>query len=203
MDDGSDQGEVFRIRGNSLTVGRTVGEIQIPNDRDLSGQHARVELVAGPKQPRRFRLVDLDSTNGTFVRVHQALLTDGTDLILGAHRYRWSVDVPDHGTLTRMDHEDHPSWQFSKNATHYIGRTLPKPRDGHSSVEPVIELLDDPFLDSTHARIEFMPQQALWMMTNVESQNGVWCRIQTTWLNGKTEFRCGEQRFRFQFESPV
>lgn len=35
------------------------------SDRFVSGVHARIEAVGGP--PRRFRILDLDSTNGTFV----------------------------------------------------------------------------------------------------------------------------------------
>ncbi|WP_108124389.1 FHA domain-containing protein [Saccharospirillum mangrovi] len=56
------------LSGQDLTIGRAAdSDIQV-EDRAVSGQHARIEWVkADNDQGGFYQLVDLDSTNGTFL----------------------------------------------------------------------------------------------------------------------------------------
>ena len=58
-------GSAFPLLGDSITLGRERGEINFPDDGYVSGLHARVTLRAG-----RVFLVDLGSSNGTFMKVN-------------------------------------------------------------------------------------------------------------------------------------
>lgn len=58
-------GAAFPLLGESCTLGRERGEINFPDDGYVSGLHARVTLRDG-----RVFLIDLGSSNGTFVKVN-------------------------------------------------------------------------------------------------------------------------------------
>ena len=88
LDDGSmEQGEDVRLRRERLAIGRTSGDVQIPNDSAISGAHA--EICRTPwRGGFQWHLHDLDSVNGTFVRCIRAVLHANAILILGARRFR-------------------------------------------------------------------------------------------------------------------
>ena len=88
LDDGEEEGEILRIRRESFIIGRVQGDLVIPHDGNISGKHA--EIV------RRFEagqwhwyLRDLQSTNGTFVRVAGGILRDGQEVMIGRSCYRF------------------------------------------------------------------------------------------------------------------
>ena len=85
-DDGRDEGEFIRIRGESLTIGRANADVLIAHDSQISSTHARISrrLVQGSYH---WFLTDLNSTNGTFIRVAKVTLADGQFILLGSHRY--------------------------------------------------------------------------------------------------------------------
>lgn len=94
LDDGSrDEGETIRVRDSRLTIGREKGDLTIPFDADISGQHAELRCQ---KQKGRFRwfLIDRKSTNGTFVRAFRASLSRETELIIGGRRYLFQLPEP-------------------------------------------------------------------------------------------------------------
>ncbi|MDB4968724.1 MAG: domain containing protein [Myxococcales bacterium] len=84
---GRDQdGSAFPLFGDSVTLGRERGDILFPEDGYVSGQHARVELRDG-----RFYLCDLDSSNGTFVRVRgERAVKAGGSILMGQQLFRIS-----------------------------------------------------------------------------------------------------------------
>jgi pSer/pThr/pTyr-binding forkhead associated (FHA) protein len=84
---GRDQdGSAFPLFGDSVTLGRERGDILFPEDGYVSGQHARVELRDG-----RFFLRDLDSSNGTFVRVRgERAVKPGAAILMGQQLFRIS-----------------------------------------------------------------------------------------------------------------
>ncbi|PDV98106.1 FHA domain-containing protein [Candidatus Chloroploca asiatica] len=66
VSDGARHGEMFRLIGKSLTIGRADDcEIQL-EDRAISRQHAKVRLE-GSNETTRYMLHDLATDNGTFV----------------------------------------------------------------------------------------------------------------------------------------
>ena len=84
---GRDQeGSAFPLFGDSVTLGRERGDILFPEDGYVSGQHARVELRDG-----RVFLADLDSSNGTFVRVRgERAVKAGGAILMGQQLFRIS-----------------------------------------------------------------------------------------------------------------
>ena len=88
LDDGSvDEGEQIRIRKDSFVIGRSSGDLVIPNDTTVSGRHAEIRLTTSRGQ-RQWMLHNLESVNGTFVRVSTANLVDDAIIILGSRRFR-------------------------------------------------------------------------------------------------------------------
>lgn len=61
---GGDIGMIFRAPSEEVTMGREGNDINFPDDPFISGQHARVMITADG-----YSLADMDSKNGTFLRV--------------------------------------------------------------------------------------------------------------------------------------
>jgi pSer/pThr/pTyr-binding forkhead associated (FHA) protein len=57
-------GMVVCARSNALQIGREGGDLNFPTDLFMSGSHCRIEEVQG-----KFALTDLNSRNGTYVRL--------------------------------------------------------------------------------------------------------------------------------------
>ena len=70
-------GNVYRIDQNNVTIGRTDAEILIKNDPYASSLHA--EII--PKHPE-IRLVDKDSSNGTYAKIKRGHELNRNDIIL-------------------------------------------------------------------------------------------------------------------------
>ena len=84
---GRDQdGSAFPLFGDAVTLGRERGDILFPEDGYVSGQHARVSLRDG-----RVYLEDLNSSNGTFVRVRgERAVGPGAAILMGQQLFRIS-----------------------------------------------------------------------------------------------------------------
>lgn len=68
-----------------LTIGRDEGDVRLPNDDYLSGTHARIS-----RDGERYVLHDLDSTNGTFVRLRSEIpLRPGDYVMVGDQVFRF------------------------------------------------------------------------------------------------------------------
>lgn len=212
LDDGlRDRGEEFRLRGERTVIGRTNGDILVPHDTGISGQHAEIvrETVDGEY---RWSIRDLESRNGTFVRIARARLSHGQQILIGAQRFRF--DAGD------SDEESDPS-EADPHATEpleVIDIPEPVPQlpalvelgpDGEGDRFPLdqpatiiggdaeqcaIPLPDDPFVSAVHCRI-FRDDRNRWTIENRDSFNGVWLRIDSTAIVGTAEFQLGEQRF--------
>lgn len=82
---GGAEGMVQCAREISVIIGREEADMNFPLDVFMSGNHARVEMT-GKDQ---FKLVDLDSRNGTFVRIRdEQVLGHGDYLFLGKQLLR-------------------------------------------------------------------------------------------------------------------
>lgn len=82
---GAQVGRRYLLNENSLVLGRRPerAELVVPNDPQISSVHCRIER--GP-QPDSWQIVDLASTNGTFVagqKITTASLQDGDRIHLG------------------------------------------------------------------------------------------------------------------------
>jgi pSer/pThr/pTyr-binding forkhead associated (FHA) protein len=67
---GRDQGKCFELRGSSLTIGRDRGNAIQLSDSEVSRNHAEIRA-----DDDGFLLVDLASSNGSFVNAEQVTRT--------------------------------------------------------------------------------------------------------------------------------
>jgi pSer/pThr/pTyr-binding forkhead associated (FHA) protein len=215
LDDGRDEGEWVRVRSDRLTIGRTEGDIVIPHDAMISGRHA--ELTRQLDQGRfRWHLTDLQSTNGTYVRVNNAPLKHQQELLLGSRRYRFDA-VPQGVALAAAGEtgEEKPSgtrgWQNLAPTTLFPSlieltpqgegpRLLLTKADqtvGRQAGTCAIVLANDPLVSPQHARI-YRDAKDRWHIENTRSLNGIWLRIDRMPLDSACQFQLGEQRFLFK-----
>lgn len=217
-DDGVESGEVIRVRSDSMTIGRSSADVVIPHDSQISSTHARISrrLVAGAYQ---WFLTDLDSTNGTFIRVAKVSLVDRQLVLLGSHRYQFRA-----AQMPAAPPEPEPEgrnqtrgWQqlsatdisrltaalvrLNLDATEHSYRL---DRDelliGKSADACQIVVVDDPAVSKIHARVR-RGSDGRFVLENANSRNGVWVGIQEQRLHKTAHFQLGEQRFRLRVPS--
>lgn len=183
FDDNQKSYEMFRMRGDRMIIGRDDGDVIISHDKLMSGRHA--ELV------RRFEdgkyvwhLYDLQSRNGSFVKIDFIRLKDGDELILGAATYTFEESRQSSPRLIEMASRRPRQVKF-KQKEFWIGRDLEL---------CVPALADDHLLDEKHVRVQFAKER--WCVMASSSRNGVWARIDKVQLSNGTKFQLGEQRFQ-------
>lgn len=100
------------LNGQDLTIGRAAdNDIQV-EDRAVSGRHARIEWVkADNDQGGFYQLVDLDSTNGTFLNEHRlsepVVLRHDDSLRIGFVTFRY---LDEHAQDFEQTAKIHKSW---------------------------------------------------------------------------------------------
>jgi pSer/pThr/pTyr-binding forkhead associated (FHA) protein len=83
--EGGGLGEIFPLRDGENTIGREAGEVTFPSDRYVSARHARIDVSGGGAAT----LVDVGSSNGTFVKISGAIeLALGDQLLVGGQLLR-------------------------------------------------------------------------------------------------------------------
>lgn len=208
LDDGSmEQGEEVRLRRERFSIGRTSGDVQIPNDTSISGAHAEIRRTPW-KGGFQWHLHDLDSVNGTFVRCVRAVLHENAILILGTRRFRLRNPLkPGSMPLMTRDtnlldgrHIPDAVWPVLAEASAKPGAVEFSLRSdklviGRAGGGADIEL-DDPLLANRHAELKRM-RDGTWMIVAETTRNGIWVSISAVGLTPWSFFRCGEQRFRF------
>lgn len=214
FDDGSaDNGETFRLRKSRTTIGRSSSDVQIPHDPDISATHA--EIVRREQDGgHQWHLVDLNSTNGVFVRTNRVVLRNGRELLLGGRRFVF-ICQDTIGTTDATDSMQNRSTQkqtaaalgqLGKLGARLVEQTSGRPGREFSLSDSKVLIgrdagqcdfsLDDPFLDNIHAQL-FQDKQKRWVIKDQKSLNGVWVRMPNKMLDPGTEFLLGGQRFRF------
>jgi pSer/pThr/pTyr-binding forkhead associated (FHA) protein len=77
-------GSAFPLFGDAIVLGRERGDILFPEDGYVSGTHARISLRDGS-----VFLVDLGSSNGTFLRLrHERTVATGSFILMGQQLFR-------------------------------------------------------------------------------------------------------------------
>lgn len=207
IDDGStEDGEQIRIRKDSFVIGRSSGDLTIPNDSTLSSRHAEIRLTTMRGQ-REWTLHNLESVNGTFVRVGTATLAYDTIVILGSRRFRLQKPSADESNTTAddtlpIDHQSGvrslaPVLIESSGKPNCLRFPLQSPRVtiGRRGSGCDIQL-DDPLVASLHAELVADPH-GTWKLIAKKSRNGIWVKTEATPLMSNCFFQCGEQRFKF------
>jgi pSer/pThr/pTyr-binding forkhead associated (FHA) protein len=200
---------------DDLLIGRTEGQVRVPDDRFLSSRHATLVRTGG-----RYVLRDLGSRNGTYVRIREpAELGAGDHVMMGSQVFRL-----DHQAGGRASYID----EGPAGATRVIGadagrvagvqlvRILEGGVEGERIVLPRTGLTvgrtrgdlvypDDPLLSGMHGAFEAAPgggSGGNGPHVRVEdrgSRNGVLLRIRSDWpLRFGDVFAVGRQVFRFE-----
>lgn len=215
LDDGSTtDGEWFRLRSGTLTVGRTQGDILLPHDSMVSSQHLEISLRQTDGR-YRVALRDLESRNGSFVRAARVILRDGQEMLIGGRRYVFSAggaaavgantEVADAGA-TR-------GWRAGPAAD--LAKLLPALQEvvvdetaearryplhndeqfiGSDPQACAVVLPEDPFVSRVHARIQRDDARGRWVIENQKSLNGLWFKFTDIALDATGEVQIGEQR---------
>jgi pSer/pThr/pTyr-binding forkhead associated (FHA) protein len=208
LDDGSlEEGEDVRLRCERFSIGRTSGDVQLPNDASISGAHAEIRRTPW-RGGFQWHLHDLESVNGTFVRCVRAVLHQNAILILGARRFRLRnplkpnsmAAVGHHTNLMDGAHIPETVWPVLVEASTKPGAVEFSLRSdrlviGRAGGGADIEL-DDPLLANRHAELKRL-RDGTWMISAETTRNGIWVSISAVGLTPYCFFRCGEQRFRF------
>jgi pSer/pThr/pTyr-binding forkhead associated (FHA) protein len=213
LDDGQLDGEWVRIRTAKFVIGRAEGDLAIPHDTLMSSRHAVLFRQAEGGRTRWY-LTDLQSTNGTYVRVGKALLKPGQELLLGSRRYRfeapggagptapvagatgaaaprgtqgWEVAVPAGTTpsLVELASRGEGPRFLLNGPEHWIGR---------DPSQCGVVLANDPTVSPRHARLS-CDARGRWFLENARSLNGTWVRLDRIPIDGTGQFMLGEQRF--------
>jgi pSer/pThr/pTyr-binding forkhead associated (FHA) protein len=213
LDDGDDDGEAVRIRKESFTIGRVQGDLVIPHDGNMSGRHAEIlrRFEGGRWQ---WYLRDLQSTNGTFVRVSGGLLRDGQEILIGGSCFRFeSSHIDEAAEATSAPGAVAATRKFvGGSVAQFAAQMNPTliaiTADGGEKRYPLDRpelwvgrdralcsiVLEDPLVSPRHARL-FRDPKGKWMIQNNRSQNGLWMRVTEVSLEKGGQFQCGEQRF--------
>jgi len=86
--EGGEVGETFGVRPQETVIGRVDGDIKFPHDGYMSSRHARILQRNG-----RFFLIDNNSRNGTFVKIHQEVeLHPGDVILIGKQLFRFESE---------------------------------------------------------------------------------------------------------------
>ena len=212
FDNGADDGETVRVRGERFVIGRSEGDLLLPHDGQVSGRHAELVRHHNDDGSWDWVLTDLGSTNGTFVRAGSAVLKDGQELLIGRTRYRFDAGMtaptPDgdapalpRTTVTWDSDAGPPLPSLVELLPSGVGARLPLLESeywaGADRTACAIVPTDDPFVSPRHARLT-RDAKGRWHIANNKSVNGVWLRVEQMELASSCQFQIGEQRFSFK-----
>lgn len=213
FDDGLSSGEVVRIRQDCMVIGREEGDVRIPFDLAMSRQHAQLTCHFNEGKCR-WVFKDLQSTNGSFVRVYRARLSADMELAIGTRRYLFKLapQAPASSPSSPMGtvvFGDSSGIQASADGACLVevatngmsSRTIAIERQrvkvGADPQRCEAAIDEDSYVNPVHAEI-YRDERGHWMIDDLESRNGVWIRVKQLTLTQQAEFQLGQQRFLFQ-----
>lgn len=208
--DGTD-GQAYSLRGRSTDLGRTEGDILLGEDPYLSDRHARF-VTDGT----RWRVRDLDSTNGVYLRLRQPTeLQDGDMILLGQQVLRFErltqFEVPlgpasREGVLIFGTPEVPRVARLAQYTTEGIHRnTFYLYRDetmlGRENGDMVFP--DDPFMSRRHAELRIDRTAQTFTLRDMGSSNGTSVRVrgEVSLVNGD-HIRVGRHLLRLDVQLP-
>lgn len=220
-DDGENTGEVFRLRSDRFIIGRTEGDLQLPDDEQISSRHvALTRQVMGGQS--RWVVTDLQSRNGLFVRVGKAPLVHQSEVLIGNGRYRLELHqqaVAETAAFDNLDLRQSSSTRAFDNsvpigsaiftevlANGVGGRVVLSGERYWIGSDPSCEICrpNDSFVSGKHACLS-RSVRGTWMLQHNQTLNGIWLRMPQVVLEQgkKCEFQIGEQRFRLRYGVPL
>jgi pSer/pThr/pTyr-binding forkhead associated (FHA) protein len=206
LKDGS-EGRSIPLAEKDADIGGSEGDITFPDDPYISPRHARVMCRTGTYSVR-----DLDSVNGVYVRLRDAVeLKDRDMLLVGQQVLRFEVladgeqplgpafqqGVMVFGTpeVARFARLVQYTTEGVTRDVHYLFRdeTVIGRENGD------IVFTDDPFLSRRHAAIRVDHAGRRFVLNDLGSSNGTALRIRGEHvLKDADQFRIGRHLFRFE-----
>jgi pSer/pThr/pTyr-binding forkhead associated (FHA) protein len=204
---------------DQLDLGRSEGDVVIPEDRYLSERHARISRRPGGDRGDLV-LRDLGSVNGIYLRIGNALGGDGRvevvlrdqDLFLVGQQVLKFEAVKDgedglgpasqHGALLFGTPQAPRFARLSQRTVEGVARDVFHIRKvetvlGRESGD--IVFTDDPFLSRRHAVLKFDRDQSRFLLADLGSSNGTFVQIHgDVALKSGDQFRVGQQLFRVE-----
>jgi len=202
--DGSSQGHEIPVFQDQFIIGREDADLTIPHDTLISKRHAALRRSKA-NDPAGWVLEDLQSTNGTFASIEQAILQNGQEALLGSRRYRFDLPAVPAATT---DRKQTGVWRLptTEEASLPVLTEVNEGQDGRrhelsatevtigsDSAASQISITDDPFLSPQHASIA-QDSRGRWVLKPISALNGVWVRIRSTQITKNGLFQIGEQR---------
>lgn len=196
---------------DDILIGRTTGQVQVPDDGFLSSRHATV-VREGP----RYVLRDLGSRNGTYVRIREPVeLAGGDHVMMGSQVFRVDYDgppAPHHGALSDPGATRLFGAEPVRAAGPQLVRILEGGVEGERILVPGREVVvgrtkgdlvypEDGLLSGTHASFEPASDgdRERLRVRDRGSRNGVLLRLRSDWpLRFGDVFSAGRQVFRFE-----
>ncbi len=210
-DDDGEYGHWIRVYGDRFVIGRGEGDLIIPHDPGMSQRHA--ELVRERGEGRWvWRLRDLQSTNGSFVRIDHSTLHDGQVLLIGSGRYQFK-GVAQGGKLAQATGQPAktmmvPTYRPEDFTPMLVRLAIDGEEDEKMFLTPGEQWIgtadscqlrgrggaEDLLLDARHARI-YQTGREQWEIQDAGSNNGTWTMISEVVIDDSIQFQLGEQRF--------
>lgn len=204
------EGESFPFRGETITVGRTHGDILFPEDPFLSPVHVRITRVGDGIQ-----LTDPGSTNGVYLRIATVAPVYPGDMFMIGHQLlrldqldSQAQEHPPGVDGTRLFGTPlQPAWgrvsQLGRGGVagdhmYLRGSRVSFGREGGDLVFP-----NDPFVSREHARLrlEINGQAMTVFLEDVGSANGTYVRIRgAAEIAAGDTFRVGDQILKLRLD---
>lgn len=204
------EGESFPFSGESITVGRTHGDILFPEDPFLSPVHVRLNRAADG-----ILLTDSGSTNGVYLRIGKVASVYPGDMFMIGHQLlrldqldSQAQEYPPGADGTRLFGTPlQPAWgrvtQLGRGGVagdhmYLRGSRVSFGREGGDHVFP-----NDPFVSREHARLrlEITGQAMAVHLEDLGSANGTYVRIRgAAKIAGGDAFRVGDQILKLRLD---
>ncbi len=204
LKDGTD-GRTFPLYDEQTDLGRTEGQLLFADDPYLSPRHARLR-----RRGDAFLLRDLDSVNGTYVRIRDPVdLSDGDMILMGQQVLRFELlsdgELPlgpamEHGVLIFGTPEVPRIARLVQLTTEGVGRDvhyLYRDETVLGRENGDIVFTDDPFLSRRHAAVTVERGNKRFTLRDLGSSNGTSIRFRGERVIAiGDQFRVGRHLFR-------
>ena len=206
LKDGTD-GPSYELTGTQTDLGATEGDVLLRDDPYVSPRHARISSDGS-----QYVLKDLDSVNGTYVRIGSPVeLHDGDMILIGQQVLRFETLRPDeqsfgsastHGVMLFGTPEISRAARLCQYTTEGVNRDiyyLFRERTVLGREVGDLVFTDDPFLSRRHAAIRAEHDTGRFFLEDLGASNGTAIRLRGEHrLTSGDFFRLGRHLFRFQ-----
>ena len=207
-----DEGDVIRVRRDSLTFGRSEGDFTFPAEAMMSGLHAKISFQDTGANQWTWVLEDQRSRHGVFLRLKEFDLRPGIEFLIGGTKVTVHGDMQmpiksSDATLGQLPYILDASLIRNRNQIELSTYTISQdsceiPLNGNRLelgrlAQSAGQITADPFIDAAHASLR-RTDSGLWRIIDRNSLNGLWMRVQRVAISESANFMLGEQRFCFR-----